>query len=182
MTDDEIWDAFYEQYNVEPKNANVLVKFCQFNNITANYKRCRSIFNSLKGTTPLPPEYSSSESDGNQSEDLIARTDHSVSKADDSKSPAANDLEGLAPNDTVTNTDYQSLLDKYIRTLSTMVPDIEDDILSEITSYAYGVIMHCDNDWCNNQLLLCFDDKCEGNVNGNKFTDKTYINGYNDRY
>ena len=70
--------------------------------------------------------------------------------------------------------DYKSVLDKYIETLSAALLNIERDILAEITSYSYGIIVECDNNWCSHDVLLCFEHKCDG--------DRTYIDEFDNRY
>ena len=58
--------------------------------------------------------------------------------------------------------DYKSLLEKLISTLSTALPDIERDILIEIAGYAMGKIIVCNNDWCNNEVFISNQHKCDG--------------------
>ena len=61
LTDRQIWDAYFDEYDCEPKASNILYKFCQSKKINMTYKRSRFIFNSFQGTKLPRPKPTNKE-------------------------------------------------------------------------------------------------------------------------
>ena len=74
--------------------------------------------------------------------------------------------------------DYKLAIQRYTDTLTSLLPDIATVILTEITSYAMGKIMECNNHWCSNKVFISNQHKCDGNPERTPPPPKIYyING-----
>ena len=51
MTDEEIWDAYYDEYSKEPESIECIQNYYQFNlGIKMSWTEAKSVFNCFKGT------------------------------------------------------------------------------------------------------------------------------------
>ena len=77
---------------------------------------------------------------------------------------------------------YTPIIQKYIKILSSTLPNVEQVILIEITAYSLGIIISCDNDWCNNDVFLSNYHQQEGTIAKDRLSDNTYIDDFERKY